>query len=57
MSNLYRGPSKDASCQVSVHLAKGFQRRILKCEKLMDDGRQVIAKAHLATKNNHVYNL
>ena len=23
----------------------------------MDDGRQVIAKAHLATKNNHVYNL
>jgi hypothetical protein len=27
MSNLYRGPSKDASCQVSVHLAKRFQRR------------------------------
>jgi hypothetical protein len=28
MSNLYRGPSIDASCQeVSVHLAKRFQRR------------------------------
>jgi hypothetical protein len=27
MSNLYREPSIDASCQVSVHLAKWFQRR------------------------------
>jgi hypothetical protein len=27
MSNLYSGPSKDASYQVSVHLAKRFQRR------------------------------
>jgi hypothetical protein len=27
MSNLYRGPSKDASYQVSVHLAKWFHRR------------------------------
>ena len=27
MSNLYRGSSKDASYQVSVHLAKRFQRR------------------------------
>ena len=26
-SILYRGPSNDASFQVSVHLAKGFQRR------------------------------
>jgi hypothetical protein len=25
MSNLYRGPSIDASYQVSVHLAKGFR--------------------------------
>jgi len=48
MSNLYRGPSKDASYQVSVHLAKRFQRRRLKCEKLTDDGRQVMAKAHAA---------
>jgi hypothetical protein len=27
MSNLYRGPSIDASYQVSVHLAMWFQRR------------------------------
>jgi hypothetical protein len=27
MSNLYREPSMDASYQVSVHLAKRFQRR------------------------------
>ena len=40
MGNLYRGPSIDVSYQVSVHLAEGFQRRILKCEKLTDDGRQ-----------------
>ena len=48
MSNLYRGPSIDASYQVSVHLAEGFQRRRLKCEKLTDDGCQVMAKAHIA---------
>jgi hypothetical protein len=30
ISNLYRGPSIDASYQVSVHLAKRFQRRFLK---------------------------
>ena len=48
MSNLYRGPSKDAFYQVSVHLAKGFQRKRLKCEKITDDGRQVIAKANIA---------
>jgi hypothetical protein len=47
MSNLYRGPSIDASYQVSVHLAEGFQRR-LKCEKLTDDGHQVMAKAQIA---------
>ena len=28
MSNLYRGPSIDSSYEVSVHLAKQFQRRI-----------------------------
>jgi hypothetical protein len=27
ISNLYRGPSIDASYQVSVHLAKRFQKR------------------------------
>jgi hypothetical protein len=39
MSNLYKGPSIDASYQVSLHLAEGFQRRRLKCEKLTDDGK------------------
>ena len=48
MSNLYKGPSIDASYQVSVHLAEGFQRRRLKYEKLMDDGCQLMAKAHIA---------
>ena len=47
MSKLYRGPPIDASYQVSVHLAKVFQRR-LKCEKLTDDRRQVMAKGQLA---------
>jgi hypothetical protein len=40
MSTLYRGSSIDATYEVSVHLAEGFQRRRLKCEKLMDDRRQ-----------------
>ena len=37
----YRRPSMDASYQVSVHLAKGFQRRRLKCEKLTNDRRRM----------------
>ena len=40
MSNLDREHSIDASYQVSVHLAEGFQRRRLKCEKLTDDRRR-----------------
>ena len=48
MSTLYRGPSINASYQVSVHLAEGFPKRRLKCEKLTDDRRQVMAKAHVA---------
>ena len=48
MSNLYKGPSMHAPYQVSVHLAEGFQRRRIKCEKLTDDGCQVMAKAHVA---------
>jgi hypothetical protein len=48
MSNLYRRLSIDASYQISDQLALWFQRRRLKCEKLTDDGRQVMAKAHFA---------
>ena len=40
MCNLYRRPSIVASYQVSVHLAKKFQRRRLKYEQLMDDRRR-----------------
>jgi hypothetical protein len=50
MSNLYRGPSIDASYHVSAHLDEGFHRRRLKCEKLTttDDVHQVMATAHIA---------
>jgi hypothetical protein len=48
MSNLYRGPAIDANFQVSLHLAEGFQRRRLKCEKLTDHGRQVMENAYIA---------
>ena len=48
MSILYRGPSIDASYQISDQLALLFQRRRLKCEKLTDDGCQVMTKAHIA---------
>jgi hypothetical protein len=47
MSNLNRGPSIDDSYQVWVQFAERFQRRIFKYEKLMDDGRQVMANAQL----------
>ena len=48
MSNLYRGPAIDANFQVALHLTEGFQRRRLKCEKLTDHGRQVMANAYIA---------
>jgi len=50
MSNLHRGHSIDASYQVSVHLAEGFQRRRLnvKSKRMTDYRHQVMAKAHIA---------
>ena len=48
MNIIFRGPSIDASYQVSVHMAEGFQRRRIEFEKLTDDGRQVMANAHIA---------
>jgi hypothetical protein len=53
MCNLYKEPSVDASYQVSVHLAKGFQRRRLKCEKLTDDGHQKLTLPLSITKFSH----
>jgi hypothetical protein len=38
MSNLYRGPSIDASYQVSVHMAEGFQRRRLPVAAMFVNG-------------------
>jgi hypothetical protein len=32
-------------------MVEGFQRRRLKCEKLTDEERQVMAKAHVAFGN------
>jgi hypothetical protein len=40
--HIYRGPSIYASYQVSVHLAKGFQRWWLKCEKLTHDAQAIL---------------
>ena len=51
MSNLYRGPSIDASYQVSIQLAEGFQRRLSKCEKLTDDERRTTKPS--AGKSSH----
>ena len=55
MSIFIEDLSIDASYLLSVHLAKGFQRRRLQCEKLTDDRQQttndecqVMAKAHFA---------
>jgi hypothetical protein len=50
MNNLYKGPYIDASYLVLVHLAKGFQRIRLKCEKLTDrqTREQVMAIAQVA---------
>jgi len=48
MNNLYKGFPIDTSYQVSVHLAEGFQRRRLTCEKFTDDGREVMGKSHVA---------
>jgi hypothetical protein len=42
-----------ASYQVSVHLAKRFQRRKLKCEKLKDDRRQMTDDGRQTTDDGH----
>jgi hypothetical protein len=45
--NFERGPSNDHSSKVWSKLAQWFLRR-LKCEKLTTDGRNLMAKAHMA---------
>jgi hypothetical protein len=46
MSNLYRGSSIDASYQVSVHLAKQFQRRRLK-KKIGQSETRIVCGGHV----------
>ena len=53
MSILFRGPSIDVPCQVSVHLGEGVSEKKIKMwkvngQQMTDDGRQVMAKAHIA---------
>jgi hypothetical protein len=45
MSNLYRGPAIDASYQVSVHLAKRFQRR--RFLKIGQSGTRIACGSHI----------
>jgi hypothetical protein len=52
MSKLYRGHSIDASYQVSVHLAKGFQKRRLQCEKLTNDRRRTTDNERRTTSDD-----
>jgi hypothetical protein len=49
ISNLYRDPSIDDSYQVLFHLAKRFQRRRLKCEKLTNYGQQTPSDGKIST--------
>jgi hypothetical protein len=48
--NFERDPPKDHPCQVWFNSVQGIQRRRFKCESLRrtTDGRQVMAKAHMA---------
>ena len=43
-----RGPSNEHIWQVWLKSVQRFQRRRFKCEKLMDDGRLPMTKAHMA---------
>ena len=45
MSNLYRGPSKDASYQVTVHLATLFQRR--RNKKISQSETRIVCGSHV----------
>jgi hypothetical protein len=46
ISNLYRGPSIDASYQVSVHLAKRFQKRRFK-KKIGQSETRIACGGHI----------
>jgi hypothetical protein len=48
MSNLYNGPSLDASYQVSVHLAKQFQRR--RCLEIVQSETRIACGGHVCQR-------
>jgi hypothetical protein len=47
MSNFYKEPSIDASYQVSVHLAEGFQRRKIYSSETAWPNEPKVGKKHL----------
>jgi len=49
MSNLYRGPFIDGSCQVSVHLAKRFQNRIFL--EINQSEKRIACDGHVCLQN------
>ena len=55
MSNFYRGPSKDASYQISVHLAKRFQRRFFRNQPIRN--KNGLWQPYLLTDRNELSNL
>jgi hypothetical protein len=53
MRNLYRGPSIDASYQVSVHLAKRFQRK--RFSKIGQSETRMAMFVNGTGQNEHLY--
>jgi hypothetical protein len=51
MSKIYRGPSIDASYQVSVHLAKRFQRR--RFLEIDQSETRIACGGHIGSINKH----
>ena len=53
MSNLYRGPSIDASYQVSVYLSKWFQRKIfLEIDQWLNKKQELSVVAMFVNESN-----
>jgi copper oxidase (laccase) domain-containing protein len=57
MNNLYRGPSIDASYQVSVHLAKRFQRRRFFLRNRPFKNKNCLRRPRLLTDQDEMSNI
>ena len=55
MSNLYRGPSKDAFQQISIHLGKQFQRRLFRNQQIRN--KNDMWRPYLLTDRDEMSNL